>query len=1195
MKGPLLLFTVAQVARGAELCDISLTPSQLMMASFDDGAQTTKYTNLRVECKSLYRRSASEVMKVDVPLRYKQCSNNEAEYDPVLDNCMQFQCPSACSIYDSHCAQRQTDLLGPLTDFPKFAEALGEDTDSFVTHDTWDEVSSMAHDWHNVGNIWWDGDNDNRYEVVHTAVDGCGELWDHEGQHRDQCRCGIVKWYRAKDPNNRHEWDHPPHAKTHTDDYLLRSHKETRFNARKFVGSECQSDQAKRQEWLSIFPDFNKTWAMPGFMWRWATENPRMEWIPGKNDNWMKCGSGRGFSPELVGLCEGFRTGTPNVAIFFGHGPADHLLDQHCILTEECGANWAEDKCRDETAFAFFMKYTQQWSKGEHFDGHDDGRMQRSGYTQWCQETLLGLKSMIANNAQVFEKPMPDTTTETHQHHHDPRSSEEYARDKKHEFMEALRDAMRYSYVVVDESTGEKSYHYRTHPSSKHGAEVPIATYQNGVVDYGHMWPDYSLPAKFGEDCYSFTEYSDSIRDYRRRQQQDFPNIIKPVWNCSAPVTIPQGSVMLAPPTTDPAHSLLRLLKREGVETKLQILESAEISSAKVNLFVMHEREEKGSIRKLGPSLAELKSACKVKLNMYFDEQGRRSINNNKWIQLKDLPERPPNCDAPGVEAANVEFQATLDSLSSAANVQCNNTQSRMLASSKKATNDEVDAHESAAEALDSTERKLIMQSKFHELKQRLKTKYSAKKRRLSSARGKPAPKNARFLLDSEELCEELWLEYVEDHLDPARPVWRNMFQLEFNGNPSQLAKRKEDFVGQCVATDEGSRDRQLKRDDKFRHVLKQQARVWTESRAGARAKGVNVPLIKPESIKQGHNASPSTLRKKPSRVSQRTFEEQVSKSRLNFLLLRRNLQAQAHRESLKQVAKRQDVQKRVSKFRRVALFSSKKARKRVFGKKKSHSPFARHVEAFNAKKLDTLGKERARLLSIESMEKLGAMTAKNGAPQRVLSLKMQRAKIDGKISSLKQQMRDNERLARNHSKRDYASWTLSNGSRKNPKMKSQAKVSEGEFRELFTKIPFHSRKGSLSQPILSAEVFPKLQRRTQRDSEEDCPPPATFAPLVDPPEMRGDCKQAMAEFGSGGGGACFDTVEQAESFGGSFIYWIAAIRGARESIAAGSYALRGACTNEETQDEAAKEGCEALFSEWECDWSSEKDGGPTP
>jgi len=179
MRVATLLATAAPLVQAAELCDISLTPSQLMMATFESGAQTTKFTNLRVECKSLYRRSATEVMKVDVPLTYRRCQDQEGEYDKEKNTCVKFSCPQPCSVWDPSCADRRGDnLFGYSKHWPEYDAKVKEVT---MTKEDFKAMGDMMHDHHNVGNFWWNED-DSKYKKIYTAFDGCHQAWDHMTQ-----------------------------------------------------------------------------------------------------------------------------------------------------------------------------------------------------------------------------------------------------------------------------------------------------------------------------------------------------------------------------------------------------------------------------------------------------------------------------------------------------------------------------------------------------------------------------------------------------------------------------------------------------------------------------------------------------------------------------------------------------------------------------------------------------------------------------------------------------------------------------------------------------------------------------------------------------------------------------------------------------------------------------------------------------
>ncbi|CAD7948669.1 unnamed protein product [Amoebophrya sp. A25] len=693
-----------KIAVGQEACDIFLTPTQIMTGELDSGARVVTYTNLRVTCKRFYRKGgASQVARVDAPLYYRKCSDSNTRYDEASGTCVEMVCPQPCSLWDPHCLASRTDdnfVAANVTQWgSNFAQRAAEvQAQGKAGYEAM--RSLIESEKHNFGGYWWAWDP-TRYEVAHRGFEWCGHHHDWESDTHDmtQCRCGFVELIRAKDPNNRFEHDWPPHGKSRTDDYYMWRHRDINFPSVPKSAADCLPESVKRDRWMQIFPDFAQPWAAPDKD-RWyhhatTTQPSRTEHLRGRNSlQEMTCDALTGHDPhhhdpaytqtpeeetywaDMRSWCSNWIKENKGPLMFghrFHHFLSDHQMDRVLPGPSPSGpfnvdADGIRSMCAERhDMLELWMVYNGVWTPSvtDHtlYDIDYGQKMNEpGGFSDWCVAKLSELYGRIAGLPRQVD-----------QQHGQKTPGAVSWRATQAGVLNTMRDILDNAYVK--KANGEIGA--RHDPFNDHGSEVMLPIKDGNAVNNhprGHLFPKLKLPPKFGSPCFSYVEYAETIQNYQQREHEGFPGIIKPEWKCTDGVSITENIIKFAPPTDDAAHTMLRFLSRKSVETQLDILESVDIKAGRVNIFILDQSETGGQTRKEGPSLAELRQSCSVRLNMYFDSEGRQSVAANSWIPLGNLTQAPANCDADGVRSAQIEFDETLRSLTSATDVKCNAT-----------------------------------------------------------------------------------------------------------------------------------------------------------------------------------------------------------------------------------------------------------------------------------------------------------------------------------------------------------------------------------------------------------------------------------------------------------------------------------------------------------------------------------------
>lgn len=190
------------------------------------------------------------------------------------------------------------------------------------------------------------------------------------------------------------------------------------------------------------------------------------------------------------------------------------------------------------------------------------------------------------------------------------------------------------------------------------------------------IWDEATRTSRYG--------YYDDLK-YRYELFSNFFEIqnsemMPPQLECDSDVamgSVPGISNIYIPPTVkkDPIKTFLRLINRYGFESKLNVMETSEMTGNYLTILLLHEVQRKGTTVKVGPSLDEFREHCKIKFNIFVDPYGTE-MQGSRFVDGSQFIPTAPRCSQEGMDAEVVEYNQVLTRLASTLNadVSCNNT-----------------------------------------------------------------------------------------------------------------------------------------------------------------------------------------------------------------------------------------------------------------------------------------------------------------------------------------------------------------------------------------------------------------------------------------------------------------------------------------------------------------------------------------
>ena len=188
---------------------------------------------------------------------------------------------------------------------------------------------------------------------------------------------------------------------------------------------------------------------------------------------------------------------------------------------------------------------------------------------------------------------------------------------------------------------------------------------------------------------------------------------------------------------------------------------------------------------------------------------------NNTWIPMASLRPNPPACEAYGVSAAREEWEVSLNSLTSAADVACNDTSSAGRMPRRRALQQSLhDSVETSAPSssspqdhgrgedrfslqnlvFENAERSQNPKEKFRKLLQQVVEEIEG------STEGS-SPKSSASAVAHKLLvgyCAKRFSEWLIAQKEEGNELRRANFKIAYGSNPVALGERRGEFVAEC-------------------------------------------------------------------------------------------------------------------------------------------------------------------------------------------------------------------------------------------------------------------------------------------------------------------------------------------------------------------------------------------------------------